>query len=61
MPNIGQELEVFNSIVIPDMILMMDNFPTVKTSSQVLSHDQTVFMNIAIPCTRHRIKEVITL
>lgn len=38
VPIISNKLKVLNSIIIPNMILMMHDFPSVKAMSKTFSH-----------------------
>lgn len=57
---IGNKLEVLNSVIISNSILMMNYFPIVKTATKTFSHHQTMLSNI-IMVIGHWVEEILRI
>lgn len=60
VPSVGDKLKVLYSVIVSNMIFMVDNLPTMEVSAKMLSHHKAVFKNImTLIC--HWVKEIILL
>ncbi len=55
---ITDKLKIVYSVVVSNMVLMVNYLPRMKITPQVLSHYKAVFLNITL-CISHWIKEVV--
>src|SRR3990167_2118690 len=58
VPIIRNKLKIFYSIIISNVIFMVDDFPRMKVTPQVFCHNKAMFKNISIFIS-HREKEII--
>lgn len=58
MPIIRDKLKILYSIVIFNMVLVVDYFPSMKITTEMFSHYKAMFVNIS-PAFCHRIEEII--
>jgi hypothetical protein len=55
---IRHQLQIFNAVVTPNVILVVNNLPSVQTPLELLGHDQPMLKDIAVMLC-HCIEEIV--